>query len=189
MIRQLLCLMFLLLSCFAFSQAGIQFMGGLSSAQNENLEVTPEGSSHSGYFFGADAALNQGKMFFIIGAQYHKLSFEAQTTKNYFSVENPMNWFKLRFGLGFQLFQISDDIKVKAKTLASINALVSYPENFNPEPYHIYNSSVAAIALGLGLEFKSISFELGYDIGFFNAVNKIENSKFDFLTASLGFKI
>ena len=176
-------------SQICLGQGGIQFLGGLSQVQNKDVFITPEGKSHHGYFFGADAALNDGKMYLIIGGQYHNLSFMPQDEKAYFSHEESMVWMKLRAGLGFELFQLADQIKLSAKTVGSINILNKYPKDLLPSPYGKFNSGTAGLALGLNLEIFNFGIAAEYEKGFFNAVNKMPGTEFDFLSLALSFRI
>ncbi|NNE27186.1 MAG: hypothetical protein HKN09_10110 [Saprospiraceae bacterium] len=170
-------------------QAGIQFYGGVSQASNRDISITPEGQSHSGHHLGVDARLNEGKMFFALGVEYAKLNFMADDSRQYFSVENPMHWIKFRVGLGYTLVDLGDDICIRAKTYGSINTLSNYPDTMEDAPYSNYNSGVAAAVMGLGLDIKAITIDIEYEYGFFNAVNQVKGTEFDFLKLSLGVRI
>lgn len=171
------------------AQNGINIHGGITTMTNKDPLITPEGTSHPGYHFGADARLNEGKMYFIVGGQFHNVAFDAQTDKSYFSVENSMKYLKVRVGLGYQVITINEHLCIRGKTLFSINLLSSYPKDVVGSPYTNYNSSTVGATLGLGLDFYNISLDFEIDNGFFKAVNMVDGTEVNFFTISLGYTI
>lgn len=156
---------------------------------NKNKLITPEGTSHPGYHIGADARLNEGKMYFIVGGQYHNVAFDAQTENTYFSVDNSMNYIKIRVGLGYEVITFNEHFCIRGKTLFSINLLSSYPNDLPGAPYSNYNSATVGATLGLGLDFYNISLDFELDNGFFKAVNQVDGTEVNFFTISLGYTI
>ena len=105
-------LLLLLLSSFqsqSFAQAGLQVYSGISLATNSNEAITPNGTAHKGYHLGADARLNSGNMYFIIGGQFHAIEYIGVSDGSFFSVNENMNWGKLRAGLGFNVINIIEE--------------------------------------------------------------------------------
>lgn len=186
---QLLALFLVLFVSDLAAQAGIQFQAGISQAKNGDSYITPDATAHYGYFIGADAALNEGKMYLILGAQYHDISFMASEDKQFFSHSPSMKWFKIRTGLGFEIFRLSDNIQLHATALGTINVISSYPESMLDDPYGVFNTGTAGLVAGLELAYKNIGFQFEYEKGFFNAVNKLENTEFDFLSLAMTFRI
>ena len=180
---------FLLTIGTVYGQAGLQFYGGTSTAQNRDQSITPSGQTHTGYHFGLDARLNEGNMFFGGGVEYSSIDFIADQNKSYFSVDHPMNWFKIRVGLGYKLINITDKINIRAKTYGSINMITNYPKDMIDVPYSQYNSGTAAAVIGLGFDIYSFTIDFEYERGFFNAVHLIKGTEIDFYKLSLGFKI
>lgn len=189
--KTLICL-FLLLAALAshgqVGEAGVHVYAGISNASNKDAAITPDGTSHPGYLIGIDARLNSGNMYFLIGGQYHRLDYLAQTEKSYFSVSDPMAWLKLRVGLGFNLFNFTDKIALRAKALGGINVISSYPSTLDA-PYKEagYNTGTAGATVGLGVDVYHVTLDVEYEKGIFNAVNKIKGTEFDFLTVTMGF--
>lgn len=179
---------FLILAGLLSAQSGLQFYGGLSSANNNDLLITPDGHSHSGFHLGADARLVDGKMYFILGGQYHKISFLSSPEKSYFSVDEGFNWMKLRVGLGFNLFQITDNINFRAKSLISFNFISQVPTDI-AAPYSNYNGGTVGGVLGIGFDIYNFTIDAEYEKGFFKAVNMVDGTEFNFFTFSLGYKI
>lgn len=168
-------------------QAGLQVYAGISNAKSKDALLTPDGTSHPGYHFGLDARLNSGNMYFVVGGQYHSIEFLADTDKSYFSVDNKMNWLKLRFGLGYNIYNFNEKVAIRAKTLGAINVISSHPGAVIDGPYEIFNSGTAAAILGVGTDFHNITFDIEYELGFFNAVNMVPSTSINFFTISLGF--
>lgn len=187
--RILFSTIFCIISINLSSQAGIGFSSGLSLGYNNDSVVTPENTKHTGYFIGADTNLNSGKMYFIVGGQYQKLSFLASSENAFFENNPAMTYFNLRVGLGFEVINFSDNVKLNTKALGTINTLLSYPESFLTEPYDTFNTSTAGIVLGLSIDFSLISVFAEYNKGFVNAVNEVPNTEFDFISFGLAFNI
>lgn len=174
---------------FIHGQAGINIYAGISDATNKNIDVTPNGTSHPGWHIGADARLNEGKMYFMAGLQYHKIQFIGQSEKSFFESANTYNWTKLRVGLGYSVINFTPNFFLRGHSLLSFNLINGVPDTSAQAVYTTYNSGVAGANLGLGLDFYNITFDISYEIGVFNLVNKVKGTSMDFLTISLGYKI
>jgi len=184
-------ILFLLCLCSGVlsAQNGINIHAGITTMTNKDKLITPDGTSHPGYHFGADARLNEGKMYFIVGGQFHNVAYDAQTEKSFFSVTNSMKYIKIRVGLGYQVITINENLCIRGKTLFSINLLSSYPNDLAGAPYSNYNSATVGATLGLGLDFYNISLDFEIDNGFFKAVNQVDGTEVNFFTVSLGYTI
>ncbi len=171
------------------SQAGLDLYGGISSATNRNITITPEGSSHSGWHVGADARLNRGKMYFLVGLQYHKIDLLPKSDNILTSETYKYAWTKVRVGLGYKVIDFSDHIFLRGHTLASFNLTSGVTNDAGPGIYTDYNAGTAGANLGLGLDIYNFTVTAAYEIGFFNLGNMLEGSEMDFLTLSIGYKI
>lgn len=169
-----------------YGQAGVQIYAGISNATSKDSLLTPEGTSHPGFHIGIDARLNSGNMYFVVGGQYHRVEFLADSEKSYFSVTNKMNWLKFRAGLGYNVYNFSEKVALRAKTLASIDVISSHPGKVVSGPYENFNSGTAGVVGGLGADFYNFTFDIEYEYGFFNAVNMVSSTSVNFLTVSLG---
>jgi len=177
----------IIITNLGYGQSGLNVYTGISQAKNQSKLITPEGQAHPGYHIGADARLNRDNMYFMIGGQYHVIHFLSQESGSFFSVSDKMNWTKIRFGLGYNLISFDQKINIRAKTLASINLITKHPE-LSFAPFQIYNSGTAGAVLGIGVDVYAFTFDLEYEKGFFNAVNKVEGTEYNFLTASVGVR-
>ena len=187
--KNLLVLIIVVSGHLLYGQSGFNVYAGLTQATNRDALITPEGTSHPGFHIGCDARLNSGGMYFIVGGQYHKLDFLAQEANSFLTVEETMIWLKLRVGLGYTLFSINDKMSLRAKTLGSINVISTYPTALDSAPYAgtNYNTGTAGLLAGLGLDLYFLTIDVEYERGFFNAVNMIKGTEYDFLTLSVGF--
>lgn len=172
-----------------YSQDGIQIYGGISEAKNKSVLVTPEGKSHTGWHIGADARLNEGKMYFIAGLQYHVIDFIAQEDKSYFSSDESYSWTKIRVGLGYNVVNFNDNIFLRGHTLGTFNLISGVPNESPNTMITNYNSGTAGVNLGLGFDIYNFTIDASYELGFFKLVNMMPETEMDFLTFSIGYKI
>jgi len=155
---------------------------GSSSMTNGLTSITPEGQSHPGFVLGADARLNEGDMYFVLGLQYHKNKLAAQSDFELFPSGESINFVKFRVGLGYDVIHISKLMTIRGKTLASIDMISGVPANFTPA----YNDGVAGIVLGLGTDVSVFTFDIEYELGLFNGINKVDGSKISFINFVVG---
>lgn len=180
----------LLVSTLALAQGrgGARVYTGLTSATSKDALLTPEGTSITGYHVGLDARLFSGTMFFGGGIQYHKLTLLAQTEEDFFSPDNSLSVIKTRFGLGFNAHQFTHLIMLRAKVFGTFDFNSDYDRDLIPnnEDY-VYTGAYAGLVFGLGLDIGFITFDVEYEKGLVNALEKRPDSKLDYWTASVGF--
>ncbi len=176
-----------LASLLCYGQSGLHVYTGISNAKNKDSRITPEGHAHKGYHLGADARLNSGNMYFVIGGQFHNINYLAQNSGSFFSIDEKMRWLKLRVGLGYNIINFTDKIALRAKTLGSITFISKYPE-LQEAPFQNYNSGTAGAVVGLGMDIYAFTFDIEYEKGFFNAVNMVKGTEFDFFTVNVGVR-
>lgn len=155
---------------------------GTSSMTNGLATITPEGQSHPGFMFGADARLNEGDMYFVLGLQYHRNTLNAQSDFEFFPSGDNINFVKFRVGLGYDVLHLSELITIRGKTLGSLDMISGIPANYSPT----YNDGVAGIVLGLGTDISFLTFDIDYELGLFNGINKVPGSKIDTINFMVG---
>ena len=171
-----------------YAQAGIEIYGGLSKASNNNTLITADGSSHNGWHIGADARLNEGKMYFLVGLQYHKIDL-LPSSDILMPIETfQYSWTKVRVGLGYKVINFNDNIYLRGHTLASFNLVNGVTNDAGLGVFTDYNSGTAGANLGLGFDIYNFTITASYEIGFFNLGNMLDGSEMNFLTLSAGFK-
>lgn len=161
------------------AQAGMHLFAGVSANANES-EILGSGGLTTGWHIGADLRLNEGDMYFVLGAKYTNIGF-TNNTAIYSGDEPTLQHVNTRLGLGFNLFEISEFFTIRAKTLASIDYVFNTPiaaDEINPgfEQYRNVNSTASAVgALGVTLGPVLIDIEYGY--GIFNIISKNKDTK------------
>ena len=181
------CTLLLVSTNLMTGQAGLNPYVGISNAKNADALITPANTSHPGYLIGVDARLNSGGMYFVIGGQFHNIEFLATDEKSFLTVSNKMNWLKLRFGLGFNVVTLNPKVAIRLKSLGSLNLITSHSDDLKNGPYDSFNSGTAGLVLGAGLDVHGITVDLEFEKGFFNAVNMVSGTTYNFLTMTVGF--
>lgn len=180
-------LIFCLISLLSFAQSGLSVYTGLSFAVNQDAQVTPSGSLHSGYHIGADARIfSESSMFFQIGAQYHKIGVLASESLTV-APKDGMSIIKGKAGLGFYLFS-TKVLRLRLKTQGVIDYVFDYDRSLiidNP-PYDRLNEAHLGAMAGVGIDFLFLTFDLDYEYGLINAYFDRPDTKFNYLTLSVG---
>lgn len=182
---------FVLMSGSMFGQAGMRVHTGLTMATTSETNITPSGTAHYGYHVGVDFRLfAETGMFFSGGIQYHKLNIIAQDSPAFFSSEPSLQLLKLRWGLGYYIFNRDNSIiKVRTKLMGVLDYVYDYNRDalVGREPYNKINDSSLGALVGLGVDISHFTIDLAYQKGFINAYYKVPDSKIDYFTLSLGF--
>lgn len=152
---------------------------GTSSAVINNFGA---GHARTGFVIGGDGRLNEGKMYFVVGLQYHRISLVPQNKFRMFPDGENINFIKFRVGLGYDLFNIGDLLTIRGKTLASLDLVGGLPEGHFPQ----FNDSVAGAVLGLGVDVLIFTFDVEIEKGVFNIINMQEGTKIDFVNFTVG---
>lgn len=171
------------------AQAGMRFHSGLTVASSGESAITPSGTAHYGYHLGVDFRLfAETGMYFSGGVQYHRLNLIAQDSPAFFSSEPTLNIIKGRWGLGFYLFRIGENIKVRGKVMGVLDYVSSYDTQAIAAntPYDKINDSHLGALVGFGIDLSRITVDIAYEKGFINAYQKVPDSKIDYYTLSLG---
>lgn len=174
------------LSIFCLAQPGAHIYIGISNAINKSADITPENQSHPGFHLGVDGRLNEGNMYFLLGAQYHQ---NSHLPKDEFSArghEFLLHWVKIRVGLGYNLLNIGPQIKIRAKTLFCFDLLYPQLEVAKFGQYE-YNGGTASGVVGLGLDVFFFTIDAEYHHSFLNAIKDVKGTGFDFWALNFGF--
>jgi len=184
----LLLLSFLFIAQYSYSQdAGLRVYSGITSMSNRVQAITPMGTSHNGFHFGADGRLNGGGMFFVLGVRLTRIDLRASEESKYFSNESAHLIFGGRVGLGWHLIQFGNGISIRGKALAQLDSNVSYEEELLSAPYDSLVDAAAGGVVGLGLEFKGLTLDVEYEYGLVNVYSLQKDSKADVWSVSGGF--
>lgn len=182
------------------AQAGMRLYGGVSLNMNESAVLMSDGPT-AGYHIGADMRLNEGGMYFVLGGRFTNTGYTSN--ESLYRGDNPqLQTVNVRVGLGYTLFSISDKIKLRAKTLGSIDYAFNEPVRRNTAPeavregiseiaegfeeYRGLNSTASLIA-GLGVSVGALTFDVEYGFGLFNQISNNKDTVPSHLSASVGF--
>lgn len=188
--KNILILLFALLFSVevSYSQdAGVRAYAGVTSSKNRVLAITPNGTSHTGYHFGADGRLNSGGMFFIVGLRYTSIDLLATAKADFFKNATKHTIFTPRFGFGWHLIEFGEGLSIRGKILGHFDFHGGYDEALLTVPYEEIVDATAGATLGLGLQLKFITVDVEYEYGFINVFREEKETKADALSLSLGF--
>lgn len=172
----------------SYSQnAGLRAYAGITSVANRVAAITPEGTSHKGYHFGADGRLNSGGMFFVVGVRLTTVDLIASADSGYFSNESQHVIFGGRVGLGWHLIRLNNGFSIRGKALAQLDSNVKHDDTLLSAPYDSLVDAAAGALVGLGLEFKGITIDVEYEYGLVNVYSQQKDTKADALSISAGF--
>jgi len=181
---------FCLLVCtMSSAQAGLHLYGGVSMITNQSEILLPDGPG-LGYHIGGDLRLNEGGMYFLLGGKYTAVPYTTNDALHSKEADPSLQMFNTRIGLGFTLFRISEQFKIRGKLLGSIDYLFNTPlkpSEVNPgfEDYDNINSTASMVG-GLGVSLGPILVDLEYGYGIFNLVSNVKETIPSHLSLSVG---
>lgn len=180
---------FLFLSCSYLmnaQNAGVRAYAGITNLSNRIEAITPEGTSHNGFHFGADGRLNSGDMFFVIGLRYTKVDLIATSSSAYFGNETNHSIFSGRIGLGWHLIHFGKG-SIRAKILGQFDNNVSFDKEALSGQYGDLVDASAGGVVGFGIEIVNITLDLEYEYALVHTYSQEKDTKADALTVSAGF--
>ena len=188
LIRNIVASLLIIMICTTTIKAqypGAQISFGISSISNENESFTQDGTAHYGYHVGIDARLNEGSMFFNPGIHYYKFSLIPTESMDFFSHEYSITIIKGRMNMGF-IFDVSRVFKPRFKLGGVLNYLSSItdPNPLNASLDQIH--STVSVNAGIGADISVFTIDFDYERGMTNGLKDTENSKFNYMTFSLG---
>ena len=181
----LICLFFL--TTLSGQIGGMRVYGGISTLSNKDKIANPEGFSHTGYHFGADARLNSGGMAFLVGARFTSISSNPIEDFKLSGHESTLTVLNGRGGLDISIYSISNIIRIRTKALASFDVVMSQSGPKKLPPGYKLNDGWLGFVTGLGADLGPAIIDLEYEFGVINGYNKIKGSNFDSFTVSVGF--
>lgn len=170
------------------AQGGLNLYSGFAASYSKDINVTPAGMGHYGYFLGADFRLNSGDMYFAGGGRYYFTSLLPENEVSFFSNSETYSFLTARFGLGFNLYHFSYHTRLRSKILGVIDFSGASPSKMIDVPgYQNLNDSSAGIATGLGLDIGPLTVDLEYKKGLVNAYRNQKDTKFNVWSFAVGF--
>lgn len=170
--------------------AGLSFYGGFSSGAFDNENYTPNGQVNKGYLLMAEARLTDGRTYMLGGIGINRVNM-VPDSESFIQQDFTMNFFKIRAGLGFQTFKLTDKISFHAALLVSTNVLTSFPQVTTPLPTPDLNTYSFAVTPKVQLFAYGLSLGLEHDRSFTDIIPEqgLGTGKFHnwFLTAGFFF--
>jgi hypothetical protein len=168
-----------------FSQAGASVYAGPVTGFSPDGNITASGQGHYGWAAGLDARIAGDDMYFMIGAQYQKLSLISSSQPAFF--DNDWTIAAGRCGIGGTLFHLSSVSRIRAKALASFNFNLEAPSGaLNIPGYTRLNDSHLGAVGGLGLSIGILDIDFEYQHGIINVYNDQPKSIFHSVAIFLG---
>ena len=184
----------MLLSVAMYSQ--VTFYAGSSFAKSADLNMTPSGTSHTGYVTGVNLRMLDDGMCFLFTAEYGAFNLLARDKVDFTTKNKDLTYYKGKFGIGLDLFQISKNAKIRTKLQGNILYINSFnPENLTATPamretgYHTLNEAIGGLSTGIGFTYRFIDLDFEYEHGFYNIYNKMPNTKMNFMNVTAGIRI
>lgn len=170
----------------AICQGGLHIYVGGTSMTNNLDQYTPSNTTLSGYHAGGDFQFGGESMYFMLGLQYHGVDIIPSAKFSAFDAQANLGVAKLRGGLGFNVFRITELIKVRLKVLGSIDSFVVYDQARDYIGSPPLNSATASGIGGLGVSIGPMRLDLEYHRGLINAYNQVSDSHFHYWLFNAG---
>ena len=180
-------LLFIVLPIIAFAQPGAHVYAGISTLRFDNDVMTPEGTAHRGYHIGVDARLNDGDSYFMAGLVFHNLNLTASTDKNHFTIDNKMQFLKMRLGIQAHLLKLTSAFEIRGKVLLVGTRVLDYRRELLPGSFTEINEAVGGVLFGIGAELLAFTLDLSYELGLTDGLLDVEGSKMHVLSLNAGF--
>jgi len=177
----------LVLPAITYAQPGAHVYGGISALRFSNDIMTPEGTAHRGYHIGLDARLNPGDLYFVAGLCFHNLNLTASSDKNYFSIDNKMQFLKMRVGMQAHIIKLTSAIQIRAKVLLVGTRVLDYQRSSLPGNFTAINEIGGGVLFGIGAELLAFTMDLSYDLGLTDGLLDVEGSKVHVISFNVGF--
>jgi len=175
------------LSTINAQDGGARVYAGAIMLQNRDNLANPNGTFYSGFQAGLDARLMSGGMSFLVGAKYAKFSMLPNETFVLTGHDENITMISGRGGIDFTIFNITRNIRIRSKVLASIDMVVDTKGNSEPAQDYNLNDGWMGIVSGLGFDFGPVVLDVEYEYGIINAYYRKPDTQFDTFTFTAGF--
>jgi len=169
------------------AQGGMSVYSGISAAFSQDLNITPSGFGHYGYFVGADFRLHSGDLYFAGGGRYYFTSLIAEESASFFRNTETYRYISARFGFGFNIKHFGYNTRLRSKLFGVFNFAGTAPDNMIDTPgYQRLNDSSGGVVTGLGMDIGAVTLDLEYQFGLINAFQDQQDSKFNVMSFAVG---
>lgn len=168
--------------------------GGISTAVSKDKLVTPESASHTGYVTGLNLRMLDDGLCFLFTGEYGAFNLLASDQKNYFK-GTKLTYLKGKVGLGFDLFHLSKNIKLRSKFQGNLLYIQKYDDSqvgasqaLKESGYKELNEAIGGLSTGLGLTIGIVDIDFEYEYGFYNIYYARHHSTLNFYNLTGGIR-
>ncbi len=181
----LLVFVFILTMGFLHAQGGAQIFFGLNSVKNTNPLITPTNLKQSGFTLGIQSRLKDGIFVAGPGLKYTRITMIAEDKSNFFSKEENYHFLTMPLNIGLE-YRLSFKWKLRLNTGGDVTYFYKIDKNPYEIDFEFVHDYFFGAHAGIGLDFYWVTFDVIYEYGLSDAY-RYENSKNNFLTATIGF--
>ena len=183
--KYLIVFLFLAISGVSFAQGGAQVFAGLTTVQNNSLNITKEGQMQSGFTVGVQSRLKDGTFVAGPGLSYTRITMLSSDKNEFFNNDLNYHFLSMPMNVGLE-YRLSRIFKLRMYTGADVTYFWKFDENDLNIDYDYLKDYFFGAHAGVGLDIFWITFDVSYEKGLTNA-HVFEDSKYNFLTAKVGF--
>jgi len=167
------------------AQGGAQITAGLVSLTNNSSKITNDSEFHSGYSIGIQSRLKDGTFVAGPGFKYTRFSMMSSDKSEFFNKEENYHMFSMPLNIGLE-YRLAYITKLRLYTGGDAHYFWKIDDNQREINFDYVNDIFFGAHAGVGLDLYWVTFDLIYERGLSNA-HKFENSKYNWLTFSIGF--
>lgn len=174
----------------------ITVYAGSSIAKSPDLNMTPSGTSHTGYVTGINLRMLDDGMCFLFTAEYGAFNLLARDKVDFTTKNKDLTYYKGKFGVGLDVVQLSQHAKLRTKLQGNILYIRTFnPSNLSASPamretgYHTLNEAIGGLSTGVGFTYRFIDLDLEYEHGFYNIYYRMPLTKMNFINITAGIRI
>lgn len=162
-------------------------MSGLVLAGDVNFNSFSDTAvHHKGFHVGVDARIGPYGFYLNPGLHYYNIEIIPNSGFNFLSNGPRYHIIKGPLNLAYKMF-ITRKFKFRIKAGLDINYVLLIDENDFGITFENVNDAYFGINLGAGVDINRFTFDVNYESGLTNSLNDNDNSKMNYITASLGF--
>jgi len=139
-----------------------------------------------GYRIGVDARIGPYGFYLSPGLHYYGIDIESSTGFNFFNSAPKYHIIKGPINLGYKMF-ISRKVKFRVQGGIDVNYVLLIDDNDSDIGFKDINDAYFGLNLAAGIDFSHFTIDLNYESGLTNALKDNGNSKFNYLSAALGY--
>ena len=169
----------------ANAQGGVQIFGGISSIHNTSPDITKAGHMQSGFTIGIQSRLKDGTFVAGPGLKYSRITMMSSDGADFFSKESNYHILSMPMNIGLE-YRLNFITKLRMYTGGDLHYYYKIDDNSHEINYDFVNDYFFGAHAGIGIDLYWVTFDVIYEKGLTDA-HKFENSKYNFLTATVGF--